>query len=146
MKVLLITSYCGNEECTDDYPCEKCLQMCNVVEIKDKSIIKNYGGFGYNRETAHYEDYTLEPTMDKYMMATKATHKLGDISRDEPDLCYIYRETDTDYIGTWVTGYGFFDVKFPKETTRGLIQEEIEKYNKTSVQISNQPPIKLKVG
>lgn len=81
----------------------------------------------------------------KYMMATKAIHKMGDISRDEPDLCHIYRETETDYIGSWVTGFGFFDVKFPKETTRELTQEEIEKYNKISIQISDQPSVRLKV-
>ena len=82
--------------------------------------------------------------MNKYMMATKAIHKLGDISREE-DLCVIYDETKTDYIGNWITGFGFIKVKFPKETTRELTSEEVEKYNKTYVQISSQPAIKLKV-
>lgn len=44
------------------------------------------------------------------------------------------------------TEAGFINVKFPKETTRVLTKEEIEKYNKMSVQISNQPAHKLKVG
>ena len=83
--------------------------------------------------------------MSRYMMATKAIHLLGDISRDEPDLCTINKEDDDNYIGMWVTGFGFFDVKFPKETTRELTPEETKKYNGTYVQISDQMPMKLKV-
>ena len=82
--------------------------------------------------------------MNKFMMATKAMHKLGDISRSE-DLCVISSETDTHYIGNWVTGFGFACVEFPKETTRELTAEEVEKYNKTYVQLASNPPIKLKV-
>ena len=81
-----------------------------------------------------------------YMMATTAIHQLGDISRDEPDLCHIKEETDTDYIGMWATGFGFFGVKFPKETTRTLTPKEIEKYNKTYIQIADHPAHKLKVN
>lgn len=84
--------------------------------------------------------------MRKYMMATKAIHKMGDISRNEPDLCYVYDETKTDYIGNWVTGFGFFEVNFPKETTRELTQNEIEKYNDICIQIGSNPPTKLKVN
>ena len=83
--------------------------------------------------------------MSYYMMATKAQHKLGDISRDEEDLCYIHEETDDCYIGSWVTGFGFVNVEFPKETTRELTQEEIEKYNKMKVRINSQPAMQLKV-
>ena len=84
--------------------------------------------------------------LDKYMMATIAIHKVGDISSDVPDLCYVHEETETDYIGSWVTGFGFINVRFPKETTRGLTTEEIKKYNKMSVQLSDYPLIKLNVG
>ena len=83
--------------------------------------------------------------MNKYMMATKAFHKLGDISSDVPDLCYIHSEDKDNYIGNWVTGLGFINVKFPKETTRPLTTEEIEKYNKLYVRINSQPARKLKV-
>ena len=82
----------------------------------------------------------------KYMMATKAIHKMGDISRDEPDLCVVYDESGDNYIGQWVTGFGFINVKFPKKTTRELTEKEIEHYNTQYVQISSQPPIKLNVG
>lgn len=84
-------------------------------------------------------------TIDKYMMATTAMHQLGDISSNEPDLCHIYDEDKENYYGTWVTGYGFFDVKFPKKTTKELTEAEIEKYNKMYVQLSDHPPQKLKV-
>jgi len=52
----------------------------------------------------------------RFMMATKATHKLGDLSRDVPDLCAIWEESGNNYIGNWVTGFGFFNVKFPRST------------------------------
>lgn len=84
--------------------------------------------------------------MKKYMMATKAIHKLGDISSDEPDLCLIHSEDNENWIGNWVTGFGFINVKFPKISTRELTCEEIEKYNKQYVQLSDHPPIKLNVG
>lgn len=60
----------------------------------------------------------------KILMATKAIHVMGDISRKDPDYCVVYGETETDYVGNWVTGYGFIDVKFSKETTRECTPEE----------------------
>ena len=83
--------------------------------------------------------------MKKYMMATKAIHQLGDISRDEPDICLIHDQDEENYIGNWVTGFGFVDVKFPKATTRELTSKEIQKYDKLCVRINNQPPVKLNV-
>lgn len=82
----------------------------------------------------------------RYMMATKANHKLGDISSDEPDLCLVKDEDADNYIGSWVTGFGFFNVKFPKETTRELTPEEITYYNSKQIQIEDQPPCSLNVG
>jgi len=81
----------------------------------------------------------------KYMMATKALHKLGDISRDEEDLCLINSEDNENYIGNWVTGFGFIEVKFPKKTTRPLTKDEIETYNSMHIQIGSQPPVKLNI-
>ena len=85
-------------------------------------------------------------TMDKHMMATKAFHKLGDISSDEPDLCHVYDQDGENYYGMWVTGFGFFDVRFPKETTRDLTNDEIKYYNSKRIQINNQPSVPLHVG
>lgn len=75
----------------------------------------------------------------KHMMATKAMHKLGDISSDIPDICLVYAEDGDDWIGHWVCGYGFFDVRFPKSTTRDLTEEEIKKYNGQNMAINNTP-------
>jgi hypothetical protein len=75
-----------------------------------------------------------------FAIATKAIHMLGDISRDEPDLCRIYDADEDNYYGMWETGFGFVDVQFPKETTRQLTKEEVEHYTGTSIAINNNPP------
>lgn len=82
----------------------------------------------------------------RYMMATVASHKLGDISRDEPDLCVVHDEDETDYIGNWVTGFGFVNVRFPKTTTRELTDAEVEYYDGKHIQIGGQPPVRLNVN
>jgi hypothetical protein len=81
----------------------------------------------------------------RYMMATTALHQLGDISRDKPDLCRVESEEGDNYVGAWVTGFGFFNVKFPKATTRELTKAEIKKHDKRSVRIGSQPAIPLRV-
>lgn len=73
----------------------------------------------------------------RYMMATIAIHKLGNISSDVPDLCRIYAETDNDWVGSWVTGFGFFDVYFPKATTRSLNEQELAKFKNQHIAISD---------
>lgn len=73
--------------------------------------------------------------MVRYMMATKAIHKLGDISREEPDLCVIHSENEENFIGNWVTGFGFVEVKFPKSTTRELTDEEKDKWHGVRIAI-----------
>ena len=78
-----------------------------------------------------------------YMMATKAIHKLGDISSSEPDICRIESEDDENYIGRWVCGMGFVHVKFPKSSTRKLTSEEVEYFSKQYFQLSGGPPQKL---
>jgi len=81
------------------------------------------------------------------MIATKAYHQLGDISRDlteedleedlEENLSYISSETKNYYIGMWLTGFGFINVLFPKESTRDLTEEEFKKLNKFSYNINS---------
>jgi hypothetical protein len=97
------------------------------------------------KEQAKEEGFKKRKIEGKYMMGTEAYHQLGNISSDEYDLFYAQAETDKYWIGNWVTGFGFINVCFPKETSRELTQEEIEKYNKQAIQINNQPPIRLKV-
>lgn len=73
----------------------------------------------------------------RFMMATKATHQLGDISRDEPSLAYIDRDDGDDWIGQWVTGFGYINVRFPKDTTRELTAEERARFSQMDVESSN---------
>jgi hypothetical protein len=84
-----------------------------------------------------------------HMMATKAYHQLGDISRNEPDLCYVYGEAgeNKEYlVGQWVTGFGFFGVLYPVESTRELTEEEIKKYEDTYIQLADYTPHKIKIA
>lgn len=81
----------------------------------------------------------------KYMMATKAIHLLGDISSDEPDLCAINSEDDENYIGSWVTGMGYINVKFPKATTRELTEEEQQRFHGKVVGIPGSWHYKLNI-
>lgn len=83
--------------------------------------------------------------MPKYLMATKAYHQLGDISRDKPSLCRIISEDENNYIGSWVEGFGFINVKFPKETTRELTNKERKYYAKQYYQINSGPSFKLNI-
>ena len=77
-----------------------------------------------------------DKTFPRYMMGTKASTKLGhDISRDEYDYCYIQRQEADNYIGSWVEGFGFFDVEFPVESTRECTPEEKDYVENTPVVI-----------
>lgn len=81
----------------------------------------------------------------RFMMATKAIHQLGDISRDKEDICRIEREDGSDFVGAWVTGFGFIDVKFPKATTRELTDDEVKHYDGKRYRIGSQPSWAIKV-
>jgi hypothetical protein len=41
-----------------------------------------------------------------YMIATKAIHQTGDISRTILNICLVYAEDSNNYIGNWITGFG----------------------------------------
>ena len=86
-----------------------------------------------------------EDTIYYHMMATKAYHQLGDISSEYPDLCAISNETPDYYVGSWVEGFGFFHVLFPKKSTRDLTDEEIEKWNGVQMTINSNPIGKLHI-
>ena len=71
----------------------------------------------------------------RFMIATTAKHGLGDISRDDGDYCWVSEETKGWYQGAWRTGYGFVNVKFPKDSTRELRPDETEHIKNTRVVI-----------
>jgi hypothetical protein len=99
-----------------------------------------------NREAVLNEIENMVEVEPRYMMGTNAYHQLGDISSDNFDLFVASKETTDNWIGSWVTGFGFFNVVFPKSTSRDLTPEEIEEYNKTYIRINNQPAVKLNVS
>lgn len=82
------------------------------------------------------EHGVIRREFEKFKMATTAIHQLGDISSDEDDLCCVYAEDENNWYGQWVTGLGFFDVRFPKSTTRDLTEKETEKYSKLRLYIN----------
>ena len=80
--------------------------------------------------------------MERFMMATKALHKLGDISRNPADLCVIDRENKENFIGNWVTGYGFIDVNFQRRQHGNLPRKKrknITEHRLQSEAISHKP-------
>jgi len=81
--------------------------------------------------------------MRHYMMATTAMHQMGDVSREEPDLCVVDTEDGDNHRGSWVFGFGLADVLFPKSTTRELTPEERERYNGKTVTMNGQPVYQL---
>ena len=83
------------------------------------------------------EHGVIRRVFEKYKIATTAIHQLGDISSDDEDICFVYAEDEENWYGQWVTGLGFFDVSFPKSTTRDLTEKEIEKYSKLNLYINS---------
>lgn len=50
-RVLLLASYCDEDDpnCSEEFPCPECLQICNVAEV-DVGLDDVLGGFGYLRD------------------------------------------------------------------------------------------------
>lgn len=71
------------------------------------------------------------------IMATKAIHGLGDISRSTPNLAAIHDETEDCYIGNFVEGAGFCDVRFSKSVCRELTEEEVARYEEMERRTGN---------
>lgn len=71
----------------------------------------------------------IEYKHPRYMIGKTAIHLTGDISRPRGDLCIIHGRVGRDYIGQWVTGLGFVEVRFPMNTTRRLTPREKKRWN-----------------
>lgn len=82
---------------------------------------------------------SVQPFRRRYVMATAAAHKLGDLSRDPAHLALVYGEDGDAYVGRWIEGFGYFDVRFPKATTRDLTADEIAEYDGRLVAINGEP-------
>ena len=49
-RAILLTSYCDNPKCTEDYPCIECVKMCNVITFSDPVKIEVHSGFDRMKE------------------------------------------------------------------------------------------------
>lgn len=84
---------------------------------------------------------------DHYLMATTATHVLGDISRDEPGLAIIYGDDGDDWVGEWASGLGLINVRFPKSSTRELTDEERARFSTQVLEVGGVArPIEFEAG
>ena len=56
-----------------------------------------------------------------------ANGELRKLTRPESEFCYAkgWSEPDQAYVGNWLEGFGFFDVHFPKASTRPATEAEI---------------------
>ncbi len=68
-----------------------------------------------------------------------AIHKLGNIGREEDDFIRVFEEDEEYYIGNFVQGFGFIDVKFKKRDCRSLTKEEVDHLNGRWHGINNHP-------
>ena len=80
-----------------------------------------------------------------YAMGKEAHHLLGEISREKWDLISIDQEDEDNYYGSWVYGYGFIDIRFPKKSIKALNKKEIKKYEGSAWGISGNYMGKLEV-
>lgn len=80
-----------------------------------------------------------EDELGMYIMATEAHHMTGDISSDEYDLALVFDEDENNLYGNWVFGFGFIDVRFPKNTVREITSDDISKYDGKMFAINNKP-------
>ena len=62
----------------------------------------------------------------------KAIHQLGDISRDvyNAELIVVDGEDESNWIGHFVEGFGFVNVRFAKDDCKVATAEEIEMWFK----------------
>lgn len=73
--------------------------------------------------------------MTRYMFLKKggkAIHQLGDISRDvyNAELIIVDGEDKSNWIGRFVEGFGFINVKFAKDDCKEATDAEIEMWFK----------------
>ncbi len=80
-----------------------------------------------------------------YMMANQCVyHHTGELDQfSKYDIVIVFSEDAENYIGNWVTGFGFVGVRFPKDTTRPLTDEEADYYSGRATRINSQPPQRI---
>lgn len=81
----------------------------------------------------------------KVRIGTTAVHRLGDISRDESNICILTDEDETDYMGMWLEGFAMMETKFPKECVRELTEAEKEFFHDRLIKKGGKPWKRLNV-
>lgn len=111
------------------------------------------------REEILAEIEKATPLKESYdFIGIKAHHQLGDLSRNFKfndinqeltekaaiieNMFHSSKETEKFYVGAWHTGMGFFNVLFPKETSRSLTENELKICSEYYGQINSQRPVK----
>lgn len=112
-----------------------------------------------NKEEIIAEARKATPMDGNYdFIGITAYHQMGDLSRDfvfkdisqeltsqgdiVENMFHASKETEKFYVGAWHTGFGFFDVLFPKETSRPLTENELKVCPEYTGRINSQPSYK----
>lgn len=101
----------------------------NVVEYVEGEYIKTYSGSIYELgERYPLPEYKREYDLYFLKKGADAIHQLGNIKRDvlNAELIVVNGEDEEFYIGNFVEGFGFVDVKFRKEDCRKATLEELD--------------------
>ena len=114
---------------SDRFKDGKRVNTSRVVEHVKNEYVKTRSGsiyeLGNQLESPNikrdYELYFLKKGAD-------AIHQTGDISRDvyDAELIIVREEDEEFYIGNFVEGFGFIDVKFRKEDCRKATLEDLD--------------------
>lgn len=85
--------------------------------------------------------------MYTYMMSRACVYPLSSKLNlfDTHCLCCIDGETEDFYIGNWVTGFGFVNVRFPKQYTRKLYWYEKYRYSNCYIAMGNSYMYRLNI-
>ena len=69
------------------------------------------------------------PIREKYMTAGTSYFPNGKFFSQKPDLCVVWGIKGDEYIGQYVYGTGFINIRFLRETTRNLNKAERKEHN-----------------
>lgn len=124
-----ILSAFGEVYDNDNFEDGSSVTTSRIVEYKENEYVKTRSGSVYElgkkyplpEYNRNYELYFLKNGAD-------AIHKLGNIKRDifDVELIAVSDEDEVFYIGSFVEGLGFVNVKFRKEDCRKATLEELD--------------------
>lgn len=115
----------GNEKFEDG----KFVKTSKIIEVGKNFIKTRNSTYELGKKSYIQENY--KPVTSNFKLLKRgadAIHKLGNIKRDSYDaeLIAVHKEEEDFYIGNYVEGFGFIDVKFKKSDCRNPTQEELE--------------------